>query len=250
MRLRAFLTLVVPLVFAAIFVRLGVWQLSRLREKRSFNAVLVARLAAAPAEIATLPADTALGHYRRVSASGTMLYDHEVVYAGRSREGSPGVNLLTPLKLAGRDTLVMVNRGWIPLTDNTPESWRKYDEPGQVTITGTIRTSLAKGEMGSSLVDPTLSPGETHLDYWNFANLPRLQEQLPYPILDVYVQQTPGSNPEALPYRLADQPDTDPGTHMGFALSWFVIGAVLLVGYPFWLKKHKNPPAKAGGSQG
>ena len=42
------------------------------------------------------PGRHALGHYRRVSAAGTMLYDREVVYAGRSHEGSPGVDLLTP----------------------------------------------------------------------------------------------------------------------------------------------------------
>ncbi|HEX7546533.1 MAG TPA: SURF1 family cytochrome oxidase biogenesis protein, partial [Gemmatimonadaceae bacterium] len=99
MRLRAFLTLALPLAFAALFVRLGVWQLSRLKEKRAFNAILSMRLAAVPEDITALPADTALGHYRRVTASGTMLYDREVVYAGRSREGSPGVHLLTPMKL-------------------------------------------------------------------------------------------------------------------------------------------------------
>jgi surfeit locus 1 family protein len=95
-----------------LFVRLGVWQLARLKEKRAFNATLSARLAAPAADITSLPPDTALGHYRRVSASGAMLYDREVVYAGRSHEGSPGVDLLTPMKIAGRDTVVMVNRGW------------------------------------------------------------------------------------------------------------------------------------------
>ena len=70
-------------------------------------------------------------------------------------------------------------------------------------VEGIIRQSLEKGEMGSAVRDPTLSPGETRLDFWNFVNLPRLQEQSPYPLLDVYIQQAPGTRPGSL----ALQPD-------------------------------------------
>ncbi len=110
---------------------------------------------------------------------------------------------------------------------------------GTVSLKGIIRLSMEKGEMGSALIDPTLSPGQTRLDFWNFVNLTRLQDQLPYPILNVYIQQAPGSDLESLPYRLMEQPDLDPGAHIGFALQWFFYAGLLFFGYPIWLKKQK-----------
>ncbi len=130
-----------------------------------------------------------------------------------------------------------MERGWIPLDYNTPESWRQFDEPGTINLTGILRLSLQKGEIGSALVDPTLTPGQTRLDFWNFINIPRLQEQLPYPILKVFIQQAPGTNLEALPYRLMEEANLDPGAHIGFALQWFFYAGLLFFGYPVWLKK-------------
>ena len=134
----------------------------------------------------------------------------------------------------------LVERGWIPLDYSTPESWRQFDEPGTVSVQGILHPSLESGEIGNALIDPTLAPGETQLDYWNFANIGRIQEQLPYPILDAYIQQTPGADQESLPYRHIDQPDMNPGDHLGFAMTWFVFAGLLLVGYPIWLKKQKK----------
>src|ERR1019366_1182223 len=143
------LTLAIPLACAALFVRLGVWQLSRLKEKRAFNAILSQRLAAPPAEVTTLPADTALGHYRRVSAGGTMLYDREVAYAGRSHEGSPGVDLLTPMKIAGYDTVVMVNRGWAYSEDAASIDNSRWREKDSSWVAGYAET-FAGTERGST----------------------------------------------------------------------------------------------------
>ena len=168
MRLRAFLTLALPLAFAALFVRLGIWQLSRLREKRAFNAVLTARFAAAPADITTLPADTALGHYRRVTAGGTMLYDREVVYAGRSHEGSPGVDLLTPLKLDGRDTVVMVNRGWAYSFDAASIDNSRWKEKDSVAISRLRGDVPGEGEERRAATACTRSIAPPSRRSWDF----------------------------------------------------------------------------------
>jgi len=43
-RLRSLFGLLIPLACAGLFVRLGLWQLSRHRERAAFNAVVSARL--------------------------------------------------------------------------------------------------------------------------------------------------------------------------------------------------------------
>ena len=49
----------------------------------------------------------------------------------------------------GRQTAVLVDRGWIPAEGNSaPADWRKYDEPGDVNISGQIRLGQAKPAFG------------------------------------------------------------------------------------------------------
>ena len=247
-------TTLLVLVGIGIAILLGIWQLDR-NAKRQAEISQVRSIQTLPElDLATrpIPADLPAMEYRPVTVSGQYDFEHQVVLRNQVRTRmtgtDPGFSLLTPLIMAD-GTAVMVNRGWIPLEYDTPEEWRQFDEPGTVSVQGILRSSLQKGEMGSALVDPTLPPGETHLDYWNFANLSRLQEQLPYPILDVYIQQAPGSDIESIPYRHIEQPDLDPGAHLGYAATWYIFAGLLLVGYPIWLKKQKKPPIDSGGKQ-
>ena len=98
---------------AIVFVRLGLWQIDRLHERRTLNATIEQQQRGAPLPLVNLPADTARAHYRAASVDGVYDYDHEIVLSNRTRRGSPGVDLLTPVRMAGRDTAVLVNRGWV-----------------------------------------------------------------------------------------------------------------------------------------
>ena len=95
---------------------------------------------------------------------------------------------------------MLVDRGWIPLKDDTPAAWRKYDVAGAVTVTGILRLPAKPGMGGQP--DPTLAAGETRMDFWNFVNLQRLQDQMPYPILPVYIQQGASGENSELPFRV------------------------------------------------
>jgi surfeit locus 1 family protein len=217
-RLRAVLTLVLPLAFAALFVRLGVWQLSRLGEKRAFNAVLSARLAASPADVATLPADTAQGHYRRVTAKGAMLYDREVVYAGRSHEGSPGVDLLTPMKLDGRDTVVMVNRGWAYSFDAATIDNARWREKDSAQVAGYAETFTGK--------ERSALPGRVHA-----LDRAAIQAIVGMPVAPYVIVQTTDSatHADSVPVRL-EVPAPNEGPHKSYAIQWFSFALVAVVG--------------------
>ncbi|TLY49144.1 MAG: SURF1 family protein, partial [Gemmatimonadetes bacterium] len=86
------------LLVAAACVRLGVWQLDRLRQRRERNAQVLARLSQPPLPVTgALSADSARD--RRLSARGVYDYAHERLWYGQSYEGVPGVDLVTPLRL-------------------------------------------------------------------------------------------------------------------------------------------------------
>lgn len=238
-------TTLIVIAGIGVAIRLGFWQLDRHSQRQAFISHIqsVQSKPALDLSLRPIPSELENMEYRRVIVSGEYDFDHQVVLRNQVRARmsgtDPGVALLTPLIMADGHA-VLVERGWIPLEYNTPLSWRQFDEPGLVQVDGIIRLSMERSELGSALIDPTLAPGETRLDAWNFVNLPRLQAQIPYPILAVYIQQAPGANPESLPYRLMEQPDLDPGAHIGFALQWFFYAGLLFVGYPIWLKKQRT----------
>lgn len=254
------MTAVLPLVFSrrwwwttllviigiGVTIRLGFWQLDRNTQRQSEIGHIEAMQALPVLDLNQhpIPDDLPNMEYRQVTVSGVYDFDHQVVLRNQVRSRmtgtDPGVALLTPLLLENGQA-VLVERGWIPLDDSAPESWRQFDQLGTVKVIGVLRQSLDKGEMGSAVRDPTLSPGESHLDYWNFINLSRLQDQIPYPLLDVYILQAPGTDPETLPHSLLEQPDMDPGDHLGFAAQWFFYAGLLFIGYPIWLKKQNKP---------
>jgi len=220
MKPRALFGLLIPIACAALFVRLGMWQLSRLHEKRAFNAILTERLAAVPADITTLPGDTALGHYRKVSASGALLYDRQVVYAGRSHEGSPGVDFLTPMRIAGHDTLVMVNRGWAYSPDAaTMPDGKRWNEKDSATVRGFAETFAGKERA------PSKDARRVHaLDR---AEIERLVggPVAPY----ILVQTSDSAKRDSTPVRLV-LPALDEGPHRSYAIQWFGFALVSLFG--------------------
>ena len=217
--------LVIPIIltiaFALVCGRLGIWQLSRLAERRAWNAHLEQRLAAPPVPVGTLSADSTLGHYRRVSASGTYVYAGQVALTGRSSQGSPGVHLLTPLRLLdGR--LVLVNRGWVYAPDAVtvdPAKWREHDGD-TVTIAGYAETW--SGRERAPL--PPAQHAVRTLD--SAAVAARVREA----VFSYFMVQTSDSAPsKTRPVRLGE-PVLDDGSHRSYAIQWFSFALVAVVG--------------------
>lgn len=114
---RAWAFAVVAILATALFVRLGAWQLERLVERRAQNHEQAALASAARLELpGTAPALADSLLWRRVRLTGTWDYDNEIVIRGRAALGSPGVHLVTPLRLEGSPA-VLVLRGWLPAAD-------------------------------------------------------------------------------------------------------------------------------------
>jgi len=217
-RLRPFLTLAIPLACAALFVRLGVWQLARLKQRRAFNAMVTQRLASPPADVSTLPGDTGLGHYRRVWAAGTLLYGREVLYAGRSHEGSPGVDLLTPMQLPGCDTVVMVNRGWAYSSDAASLDNSRWKEKDSSRVAGYAETFAGK--------EKAPAPHRVHA-----LDRAAVQALVGLPVAPYVIVETPdsASHGDSIPVRL-EMPVLDEGPHKSYAIQWFSFAIVAVVG--------------------
>lgn len=216
---RLWLFVTIAVVCAAIFVRLGIWQLHRRQERRARNALVLSRLNEPASDVESLPRDTTAIRFRRVRVTGTPDYEHELVYAARSYRGSPGVELMTPVRVPGHDTAVLVNRGWVYSPDGATvdrAKWRERD----TTFSGYVEELPSTG--GSMYADrPDVI---ARLGYNAVA------KALPYPIVPFYVVMLGDST--IAPDRLArlTVPPLDEGPHLNYAIQWFGFALVALVG--------------------
>jgi surfeit locus 1 family protein len=204
---------------AVLFVRLGIWQVHRLQQRRARNAVVAARRALAPVVLAGSEVVVDSVRDRRVVARGTWDYAGERLWPGRSYEGAPGVAVLTPVRLAD-GSAVFVDRGWVPSADGMHIDRRAIREGDTATVQGlAFAAPRSRGD-----VDPA-----------------RLQDSVAYRLLPFVIQETPPPRPVAgsgsrPPYRWPT-PELDDGPHLSYAIQWLSFALITVVGTAALLRK-------------
>jgi surfeit locus 1 family protein len=227
------------LVALIILINFGRWQLGRLEQRRTHNANVLTALNQPTTHLDGSPVDPAEFHFRHVSITGQFDNQAGVFLRNQQSDGASGFDLIVPLQITGSDTAVLVNRGWIPRgnVDPSPESLRVYDLEGEVTVEGIAYPSETRPNSFAPS-DPELKPGQTRLFGWFWIDINRIQEQLPYPLLDIYVEQLPPENvdPTTLPRR-ANVVVLDEGPHLSYAMQWFSFATILIVTYILFIRQ-------------
>lgn len=232
------LTTLLVLVGTAVCIRLGIWQLDRLEQRRAFNAHYEsARAQPALVLPGILTPDLQEMEWRSIEVTGEYDFANQVAIRNQYYGNQYGYHLFTPLRFD--DTAVLVDRGWIPAEGNeTPSDWRKYDEPGTVKVFGQIRLGQGKPAIGG-VADPLPADGGK-LAIWNNADVARIAQQLPYSVLPVFVQPAMDPNDTDPPIPVQPEVELTEGPHFGYALQWFTFAAILFFGYPFFLQKQES----------
>jgi surfeit locus 1 family protein len=237
------------LVFAgtALCIRLGIWQLDRLEQRRLFNTQFQSARAQSALDLnREQPQNITEMEWRPVRVTGEYDFENQVAVRNQYYGSEYGYHLLTPLNFevssgSGQPATILVDRGWIPADGNgLPSDWRKYDEVGPVDVSGQIRLGQAKPAFGG-VADPLLEDG-ARLEVWNNADVTRIATQMPYPVLSVYIQ--PETDVADAEPPIPSQPEIEltEGPHMGYALQWFTFATILFLGYPFFLRKQETGP--------
>lgn len=262
-RVPAPVVLVLALLVAAICVRLGFWQLSRLHEKQALNARLVSALAAPPRapEAADSLAEAGSDALRRGRFTARGRYDEtrQFLLMGRAKDGEPGVGVVTPLLPADGGPALLVDRGWIPSYDAATAQPERFPAPGERTVTG-LAEPLARGGPGTRRTRYF----RVEIDSLEVWSTPRLDAdsvaaRLPYRVRpwvlralpdaadSLEVLQAAESGPFAGPLRMAPRP-YDEGMHRSYAGQWFAFAAITLIGsIVLVLKGRANPATGKGG---
>ncbi len=230
------------LVLVVAMILAGFWQLDRRQEKRDRNALITERQdePVAPVdEIVSVDDPTSVGaevRYRPATATGTYDQAAQVLVRNRSYDEAPGSWVLTPLVLDDGSVLV-VNRGWVPVTGDQVLGPDAAPPDGPVEVTGLLEASQSRGSFG-----PTDPRGEV-LDTLSRVDIDRYQEQIEGDLYPVWLQletQDPAQGDQPTPV----QPTAlDEGPHLGYAVQWFIFTTIALVGYPLILRRRARQGA-------
>lgn len=220
------------LVLATIFVPLGFWQIRRLEERRARNARTAARLAE-PVQPVERVRDSLSFH--RVTVTGMADYAHDIVLAGRSRNGSPGVYILTPVRHAANDadSAVIVIRGWVYSPDAASVELARWRETRNA-FSGYTAVMPSKSSARGAVTGRRLRSFS-----W-----PGVRALLPYPVSARYVVSQ-DSAADTAPARLPP-PAMDDGPHLSYAIQWFSFAVIAIVGagaVVAWSRRTDHPGA-------
>lgn len=208
-------------VTAAVCIRLGLWQLERLRERRAENGVALAARAL-PESVLGAAASASLAH-RRVRATGSYDRAGEIVIRGQAHREQPGVFVVTPLRLQGDSVAVLVVRGFVRSPDAVSVDLASLDEPGTVTVRGIALPLTERADDGGLL------EREGGSATWKGLDRSAIEARLRYPVADVYIVQSPDSALPDAPRRI-EPPALDDGPHLSYAIQWFAFAVIALVG--------------------
>jgi surfeit locus 1 family protein len=226
--LRKWILSILAISFAAIFISLGFWQLRRLSARRQANVLVAARRFTPEVGLDSLPSDTSAAHFRRVRIRGAYDYANEIVYTLRGRNGSPGVNILTPIRRGGSDTAVLVNRGWVYSPDGVTIDTKPWREADSVDANGFVEVFPTRGPFDA--LNPARPRSMRRLDR------AAIRQLFPYPIANYYVVLTDSARTGSGPPRVEPAP-LDEGPHRNYAIQWFSFAAISIGGLVIFLRR-------------
>ena len=229
-----------PSLFAAalcsLFVSLGSWQLGRADEKRAIMAAYEQRSASPPVAIDFAAEDIAGLRYQHVEVLGRFDADRQFLLDNKVRDGRAGYEVITPLRIPGREQLLLVNRGWVPQAERRvllPDVGVAGDE---LRLTGTLYVPYGEGYRLGGMDEGQLGWPRV-IQYLDFDEI---AQRLGQPVAP-FTLRLDARAPEG--YRRDWRPVPFPAQrHIAYAVQWFALAAALVLIYFFVTIKRRSKP--------
>jgi surfeit locus 1 family protein len=220
--------LILLLVFTAcmlpLLISLGFWQLGRAEDKTVILKEWAAREEAAPLQQDQLGEYRPDWRYRKVELSGHYRGQYQWLVDNRTYQGRPGYDVLTAFEPDNRQQAwILVNRGWVEASATRAELpvLPVPEEPQRLF-----------GRLDNPSHNPLVLKELPHERGWprrvQRVDIESLQTDLGRGLAPWMVRLDPDQAGALIP---AHQPVTmGPDTHRGYAVQWFGLAFVLVVG--------------------
>ncbi|TXT39784.1 MAG: surfeit locus 1 [Comamonadaceae bacterium] len=210
----------------AVLVTLGAWQSGKGERLAQELAQRAERSQLGPSVVTGQLLDGASAHDAPFTVVGTYEAEHQIFLDNRQENDQPGVHVITPLKIEGSETRILINRGWVGWTQGRSVLPVVATPTGRVQVTGLAAVPSTKKFF--LMPDHPEAPNKL----WAKLDMARFQNLLGHPLQPVVLQQTGGDAPDTL-VRHWPPPEDRVGKHRGYAFQWFGMALALVLFYLF-----------------
>jgi surfeit locus 1 family protein len=216
-----FVMTVATVAVCALTVALGLWQTRRAAEKEALQATLDRRAAEPPLTVPPLPASSDAVALRRIAARGEYAERFGILLDNKVHRGHVGYQVVTPLRIAGGDVHVLVDRGWIAAGRTRADLPRAPVPAGPQTVEGIAVVPAARVyELASD------APRDA---VWQHLVLERYRAWSGLEVAPFIIHQTNDARDGLV--RERDRPDAGIDRHRSYALQWFSLAILSVVLY-------------------
>lgn len=226
-----------------LFIRLGFWQLHRASENEQFQTNFNARLHAKPIALTDLlkrlplsasKAQSMLMNYYPIEIVGHYDNAHTILLDNKIHEHQVGYEVITPFFPDQTNTLLLINRGWIPANANNRQILPNIPPiDGRQTIIGNLYITP-----GNPFVfDNTLENSKNWPIRVQVLDFKQVEKILNTPVYPFIVWLSPNANDGFI--RDWQPISISPEKNRGYALQWFSFAFVLtIIFFALNIKRH------------
>ena len=215
------------LVCIPLFIHLGMWQYSKAEKKQALQAQYNANndevLQGIPAELGDLDAL----RYKQVLVQGEYLPQYQILLDNQVEGETAGYHVITPLQLADKAEVVLVDRGWIPASDN-------HSDLPKVEIPANAQKVLGQVWVPSQKFYTLAAPEAAKQEWqvlWQNMDMATYAKSVPFKVVPFVLRMSPSNDGGFV--RNWIRPDDRIETHLSYAYQWFGFAAATLAIYLF-----------------
>lgn len=213
-----FLPTLAAICAISLMLFLGHWQQGRVAEKRALQTEFEIRAVAPAVVLGAEIRDPLALRYSRASAQGEWLGSGQIFLDNKFDNETVGFHVITPLKIAGTDRYVLVNRGWVARSVGYPTPPSIPVSPGPVTVEGILALPSAQFL--------ELSPATIQGNVWQNLTVERYRRASGLDVLPlVLLAKTSGTQLKPV----SEKPDARAEKHFEYMLTWYSLAATVLV---------------------
>ncbi len=217
----ALLPSVAALAAIVLTVLLGNWQTRRAEERLALGRQLDDAAHQAVRALPPSPVDVHDYEFSRVSARGEYSARHTILLDNKVLRGVPGYQVLTPLKIAGGEMYVLVNRGWVAAGARRDILPRIQTPAGAETVEGIgVVPSKYILELGAKTEEGSV---------WQNLVLARYAKWSGLKLQPIVLQQTSAAADGLV--RAWGRPDTGADRNRGYAFQWYALATTIVITY-------------------
>jgi surfeit locus 1 family protein len=214
------LSTLLVIICIPLFIKLGLWQYNKAALRQSIQDQYQSSLSKHIANLTDYLNHPEILQFQQVSVTGRYETQYQLLVDNQVENSQAGFHVITPFKIEGANTYVLVNRGWIAGTADH-QAVPMFETPGEVQeIKGMVwlpSDKIFTLEAKNAIAD---KQAEAWQLVWQHLDMKKFKQAAPIQTLEVIIKLDPSIGAGGF-VRNWQMPPSKIMTNLGYAYQWF-----------------------------